>query len=453
MDMTEKEILRRRDMRDVLTFTIDPEDAKDFDDALSFYDPEDGTYQVGVHIADVSYYVKPGDPIDEEAYRKATSIYYVDHVDPMLPEELCNDRCSLRPGEDKLCMSVVFTLAHDARILKYKICRTVIHSDYRLTYEQVAPLLLPPNGESTVALPPGRDGEGLRKALKTLNLMAKIFRQKRMADGAMELEQDEVRFKLDERGMPTEIYFHKPTDANRLIEEWMLLANKTVATHLKNEHFVYRIHDIPDPDKMRHLGDFKRRMGKKVGQEVIDLLTIRAMAKAEYSTRNIGHYGLRFRYYTHFTSPIRRYPDLIVHRLVEKYVLNGKGESLPKEVLEKMCQHCSEMEVEAQQAERESIKTYQALWIKNHIGEIFDATISSVTEFGLFVQLTDSHCEGLVHISTIVRGDYMQYDEKNYRLIAAQSGQTYTLGDKVRVQVVRADIEKRQIDFVLVENS
>lgn len=451
MEIAQQEILRRRDMRDVLTFTIDPADAKDFDDAISFLDPEDGTYQIGVHIADVSHYVRPGDTIDIYAYERATSVYLVDRVEPMLPEELCNDICSLVPHEDRLCMSVVFTIGHDGKILKYKICRTVIHSDYRLTYEQAEEIVQ--SAECRV------QSEELEKALKTLNLLAKMFRQKRMADGAIDLDQEEIRFRLDEQGEPVEIFFHKPTDANHLIEEFMLLANRTVATHLKNEHMVYRVHDIPDPDKMRTLHNFTRRMSLRVDHSVIDMLTVRAMAKAEYSTRNIGHYGLQFRYYTHFTSPIRRYPDLIVHRLCEKYVFgkNTHGAVLPftpfvnGEVLEEACKHCSEMELEAQQAERDSIREMQTRWMEKHVGEEFDASIVNVTDYGMFVRLVDSRCEGLVHISTICPGDYMEHDEKNYRLIAERSGRTFTLGDKVRVRCNQVDIPLRRIDFTLVE--
>lgn len=458
MKITEQEILRRRDMRDVLTFTIDPEDAKDFDDALSFYDPEDGTYQVGVHIADVSYYVKSGDPIDLDAYAKGTSTYLVDQVLPMLPEELCNDLCSLRENEEKLCMSVIFTLTHDARVIKYKVCRTVIRSDKRLTYEQVAPLLLPPSGECPDATGiPGVTPE-LVKALRELNVMAKILRQQRLANGALDLEQEEVRFRLDENKHPVEIYFKHMTDANHLIEEFMLLANRYVATHMKDHLMVYRVHDIPDEEKMRQLKNFKKRMGSRVQDSVIETLTVRAMAKAEYSTRNIGHYGLQFRYYTHFTSPIRRYPDLMVHRLVEKYIFgkNTHGAILPftptlqAAELEEACQHCSEMELAAQQAERDSIKEMQAIWMNDHIDEEFDAHICNVTDFGFFVQLDDSRCEGLVHVSTLPRGEYWMLDEKNYRLVGEQSNRTFTMGDAVRVRVTRADAEKRQIDFVLV---
>lgn len=437
-----QEILRRRDMRDVLTFTIDPADAKDFDDALSFREQEDGTYQIGVHIADVTHYVKPGSDIDKEAYDKSTSVYLVDRVIPMLPEELCNDLCSLRPNEDKLCMSVVFTIGRDGKVLKYKICRTVICSNYRFTYEQAQDILMNKSDLSD---------ETVKKALKTLNFLAQIYRHKRIADGALEIEQEEVRFRLDDKGFPTDIYFEKPTDSNHLIEEWMLLANRTVAAHMGERPFVYRIHDVPDAEKMRHLNSFKRKMGDRVQPEVIDLLTIRAMAKAVYSTQNIGHYGLQFTHYTHFTSPIRRYPDMMVHRLVEKYVLGGKQESLPKEALQEACDHCSEMEQLAQQAERESIKEFQAMWITAHIGEEFEGTIANVTDFGMFVRLNDSHCEGLIHIGQVVKDDFMLYDEKNYRLIAEQSGRTFVLGDPVKVRVIRADVEQNQIDFLLAD--
>lgn len=440
--INEQEILRRRDMRDVLTFTIDPADAKDFDDALSFVVLEDGTYQIGVHIADVTHYVKPNSDIDKDAYQKATSIYLVDRVIPMLPEELCNDLCSLRPNEDKLCMSVVFTIGRDGKVLKYKICRTVICSDYRLTYAEAQSIL---SGTA------GTKYESLISPLKTLNFLAHIFRQKRIADGALEIEQEEIRFRLDDHGFPIDIYFEQPTDANHLIEEWMLLANKTVAAHVGNKPFVYRVHDVPDAEKMRHLNAFKRKMGDRVQSNVIEMLTIRAMAKAVYSTQNIGHYGLQFTHYTHFTSPIRRYPDMMVHRLLEKYVLGGKQESLPKEALEEACDHCSEMEQLAQQAERDSIKEFQAMWMTAHIGEEFDGTIANVTDFGMFVRLNDSHCEGLIHIGQIVKDDYMLYDEKNYRLIAEHSGRTFVLGDSVRVRVIRADIERNQIDFLLAD--
>lgn len=437
-------------MRDVLTFTIDPATAKDFDDALSFEVGEDGNYRIGVHIADVSYYVRPGSKTDDEAYEKATSIYLVDRVIPMLPEELCNDLCSLRPNEDKLCMSVVFTVTPEARVEKYKICRTVIRSNYRLNYEEAQDII--DGGEALGDWTTGEPtDQELVCAILTLNALAKILRAERIAAGAMTLEQEEPRFVLDKRGFPTDIYFEQPSESHHLIEEWMLMANKTVARHVGAKPFVYRVHDLPDEEKLEKLRAFQRKMGDRVSPQTIDMLTVRAMAKAVYSTNNIGHYGLRFTHYTHFTSPIRRYPDLMVHRLLDKYVLTGKGESLPIEALQEACDHCSEMEQLAAQAERDSIKEFYTLWMSDHVGEEFDGVIASVTEFGLFVRLNESHAEGLVHIAHVIRGDFMMYDEKNYRLIAQNSGETFTLGDPLRVKVVKADVKKCQIDFEIVE--
>lgn len=438
LPIDEQEILRRRDMREVFTFTIDPADAKDFDDALSYQVLSDDMVQVGVHIADVSHYVQPGDPVDEEAYKRGTSTYLVDRVLPMLPEELCNDLCSLRPHEDKLCMSVVFTMTQEAEVVKHKICRTVIRSDARLDYNEA---------QAMIERGSEQKQSGLLEAIHGLDKLAKRLRAKRFEAGALVLEQDEMRFRLDEQGEPVEIYFERPNEAHHLIEEFMLLANRTVAEAVGKKPFVYRIHDKPDKEKLRELKAFQKRMGKRVPAQVIDMLTVRAMAKAKYSTQNIGHYGLAFKHYTHFTSPIRRYPDLMVHRLLEKYILKGKGDSLPRNVLEEMCIHCSEREIDAQQAERDSNKMYQAKWMKQHIGEEADGHISGVTDFGVFVQLDESRCEGLVRINRLVPGDYMVYDEKNYRLIAEESGKTFTLGDPMRVKIIRADAEKRQIDF------
>ena len=438
LPIDEQEILRRRDMREVFTFTIDPNDAKDFDDALSYQVLSDGLVQVGVHIADVSHYVQPGDAVDEEAYKRGTSTYLVDRVLPMLPEELCNDLCSLRPHEDKLCMSVVFTMTQEAEVVKHKICRTVIRSDARLDYDEA---------QAMIERGSEQKQSGLLEAIHGLDKLAKRLRAKRFEAGALVLEQDEMRFRLDEQGEPVEIYFERPNEAHHLIEEFMLLANRTVAEAVGKKPFVYRIHDKPDKEKLRELKAFQKRMGKRVPAQVIDMLTVRAMAKAKYSTQNIGHYGLAFKHYTHFTSPIRRYPDLMVHRLLEKYILKGKGDSLPRNVLEEMCIHCSEREIDAQQAERDSNKMYQAKWMKQHIGEEADGHISGVTDFGVFVQLDESRCEGLVRINKLVPGDYMVYDEKNYRLIAEESGKTFTLGDPMRVKIIRADAEKRQIDF------
>lgn len=459
-DEISNEILRRRDMRDSFTFTIDPADAKDFDDAISFEvineDEENlkseiinlkyPVYRIGVHIADVSYYVRPGTKIDEDAYKRGTSVYLVDRVIPMLPEELCNDKCSLRPGEDKLCMSVVFTMDADARVLKYKICRTVIRSDFRLDYNQAQDII-------TGVHPLG--GVPLTQAVLTLNTLAAKLRAERIANGALTIEQDEMRFRLDEKGHPTEIYFESPNEAHHLIEEFMLLANRTVAKAVgSGRPFVYRVHDLPNGEKLEEVKAFKRKMGSRVTQQTIDLLTIRAQAKAVYSTYNIGHYGLAFSHYTHFTSPIRRYPDLMVHRLVEKYILTGKKETMTREELEEKCEHCSACEQEAAQAERDSIKLFQAIWMNDHIGEILPGHISGVTEFGFFVQLDESRCEGLVHISNIgFPGETWQYDEKNYRLVCAENHLSYTLGDPVTVKVTKCDINRALIDFELAKNA
>ncbi len=453
-DEISNEILRRRDMRDSFTFTIDPADAKDFDDAISFEtEPTPDlslkggeVYRIGVHIADVSHYVRPGTKIDEDAYKRGTSVYLVDRVIPMLPEELCNDKCSLRPGEDKLCMSVVFTMDADARVLKYKICRTVIRSDFRLNYDQAQDII-------TGMHPLG--GVSLTQAILTLNTLAAKLRAERIANGALTIEQDEMRFHLDEHGHPTDIYFESPNEAHHLIEEFMLLANRTVAKAVgSGRPFVYRVHDLPNGEKLEEVKAFKRKMGSRVTQQTIDLLTIRAQAKAVYSTYNIGHYGLAFSHYTHFTSPIRRYPDLMVHRLVEKYILTGKPISLTREELEEKCEHCSACEQEAAQAERDSIKLFQAIWMNDHIGEILPGHISGVTEFGFFVQLDESRCEGLVHISNIgFPGETWQYDEKNYRLVCAENHLSYTLGDPVTVKVTKCDINRALIDFELAKNA
>lgn len=432
----QNEIVRRRDMRDVFTFTIDPADAKDFDDALSFevVKCDDSTvvnYRIGVHIADVSYYVRPGTKVDDEAYQRGTSVYLVDRVLPMLPEELCNDKCSLRPNEDKLCMSVIFTMDSDAHVLKHKICRTVICSNARLNYDEAQEII-----ENV-----RKSDERCTKAIQVLDSLARKLRAERIAKGALTIEQDEMRFKLDEKGHPTDIYFESPNEAHHLIEEFMLLANRTVATSVgSGKPFVYRVHDLPDADKLAEVEQFKRqfkahktsRYSAKSSEgfkRAIDILTIRAQAKAVYSTYNIGHYGLAFSHYTHFTSPIRRYPDLMVHRLVEKYILTGKKISLTREELEMMCEHCSACEQDAAQAERESVKLFQAMWMNDHIGEIHTGYVSGITDFGLFIQLDESRCEGLIHISKI--GDIKKY----------------SLGDAVTVKVVRADVDKSQIDF------
>ena len=475
-----QELLRRRDMRDVLTFTIDPDEAKDFDDALSFQILDTGNYQIGIHIADVTHYVHEQTALDEEAYRRGTSIYLVDKVIPMLPERLSNELCSLRPNEDKLCMSVIVEMDPNAKVLRHKICRTVICSDRRLTYRQAQDML---DGEFIADQP-------LLDALQVLHRLAQVLRAERFRRGAINFETPEVHFRLDENNEPTEIFFHKSLDTNHLLEEFMLLANRIVAAEIGKRKsglptpdsdkparpFVYRVHDNPDPEKIGKLSQFIKRFGLNLKissnsktthkhinallddcqgrpcQTLVETLTIRSMAKAVYSSDNIGHYGLAFPYYTHFTSPIRRYPDMMVHRLVAKYLLQSKALCRSdKEELELSCQHCSDCEMAAQMAERDSIKEMHAKWISNHLGEEFDAVISGVTEFGLFVQLTDTLTEGLVPIRTIKPHDYMQFDEENYCLIAARSGQTYTLSDPIRVRCTKVDIDRKLIDFVLVE--
>ena len=481
-DIPQAEIMRRRDMRDILTFTIDPDEAKDFDDALSFQELESGNYQIDIHIADVTHYVAEGTALDEEAYHRGTSIYLVDKVIPMLPERLSNELCSLRPNEDKLCMSVILEMDNEAKVIRHKICRTIICSDYRLTYRQAQDIL----EDKTCDAISGNELK-VSQAIRQLNQLAQILRTNRFRHGAINFEAPEVHFRLNEQGEPVEIFFHKSYDSNHLIEEFMLLANRIVATEIgkKNKDnngektskypFVFRVHANPDPEKLSKLAAFIKRFGfnlktssdggtthKQINallnncqghpsQTLVETLTIRSMAKAVYSTSNIGHYGLAFPYYTHFTSPIRRYPDMMVHRLVAKYLLQSKALCRSDiEELEQACVHSTESEMAAQTAERDSIKQMHARWISQHLGEEFDAVVSGVTEFGLFVQLNDTLTEGLVPIRTIEPNDYMQYDEDNYCLIAARSGKTYTLSDSVRVKVTKVDIERKLIDFVLV---
>ena len=494
-DISTQEIYRRRDMRDVLTFTIDPFDAKDFDDALSFRQISDSEYEIGVHIADVTHYVEQGTLLDTEAYNRATSVYLVDRTIPMLPERLCNELCSLRPNEDKLTMSVIFTMDSKAKVLKHKICRTVIRSDVRLDYDQ-AQAIIDGQAEQGESVHGGTISGDVIAAIAELNRLAGILREDRFRHGAIDFEREEIKVLVDDKGKPTGFKLEESTPSHHLIEEFMLLANRTVAQQLSgtNKDVVYRVHDVPDPDKIEALSKFVHQFGysmnlpkrdqknengtrsatkaiKKllsdstgsVEQELIHTLAIRTMPKAFYSTHNIGHYGLAFPYYTHFTSPIRRYPDMMVHRLVNKYLLTGKTQSgSPKSSarmgwestigdLEESCRHCSDREQLAVAAERASVKYKQAEWMEQHLGEAFDGIVSGVTDYGLYVQLTDSHCEGLLHVRDLGSEEYWAFSEENYCLINERTGEKLTLGDKIRVEVLRADALRRQINFKRVQ--
>ena len=485
--ITDEEVSRRIDMRDVLTFTIDPADAKDFDDALSIREinPSGGKssgsklYEVGVHIADVSHYVKEGSVIDKEAFKRATSVYLVDRTVPMLPERLCNYICSLRPDEDKLTYSVIFHMNEKAEVKYWKIAHTVIRSNRRLSYEEAQEILSnsPLEGENSAqeASPLRGDLEG---SLHVLNNMAKQLRQRRFAAGAVDFDRCEVRFNIDADGHPTGVYFKVAQDANKLIEEFMLLANRTVAESIgkvpkgqKAKVLPYRIHENPDPEKLMNLANFVTKFGHKLRttgsrqdisrnlnrllsdvkgkreQNVIEMITLRAMMKAKYSVHNIGHYGLAFDYYTHFTSPIRRYPDLMVHRLLTRYEEGGRTVSPVK--YEEYCEHCSDMEQTAAQAERASIKYKQVEYMSDHLGETFQGTISGVTEFGLYVEIDENKCEGMIPLRDL-EGDYYDFDEKNYCLKGRRYHHCYNLGDSVKVQVSRADLYRKQLDLKLI---
>lgn len=466
--ITPEEVAKREDFREITTFTIDPRDAKDFDDALSIRALANGNYEVGVHIADVTHYVTPGSVIDKEAERRATSVYLVDRTIPMLPEHLSNGICSLRPDEEKLTFSAIFELDKKANVVASRIGRTVIRSNRRFTYEEAQERVETGAGDYA-------------DEINILNGLAKQLRQRRYDNGALEFDRAEVRFDIDENGKPISVFFKESKDANKLIEEFMLLANIAVAEKIgkvpqgkKAKTFVYRVHDTPDSEKLSNLSSIASRFGFKINAEgrrtevnkslnrmlrdvkgrgeetMLSMLAIRAMAKAIYTTDNVGHYGLAVPYYTHFTSPIRRYPDMMVHRLLQRYADGGRSADRLK--LEERCKHSSDMEQLAANAERASIRYKQVEYMKERLGEIYEGVISGVTEWGVYVELVDNMCEGLVPVRDLA-DDYYDYDEKNYCLTGRKTHQRYTLGDKVRVQVARADLDKKQLDFALISDS
>ncbi len=465
--ITAHEIARRRDFRQVVTFTVDPADAKDFDDALSVRKVRDGVWEIGVHIADVTHYVKPHSVLDDEAVERGTSVYLVDRTVPMLPERLSNELCSLRPNETSLCFSAVFTMNEDLEILDEWFGRTVIHSDRRFTYAEAQEVIETGRGD-------------FAEEILTLNRLAQALRARRFKNGAISFERQEVKFKLDEDGKPLGIYFKEQKESNQMIEEFMLLANRRVAefcAHRRNEKgravprtMVFRVHDAPSEEKLDRFRQFilrfghifKASKGRAVAKEMNKLLkqvkgsteenavttmAVRSMAKAYYSTDNIGHYGLAFPYYTHFTSPIRRYPDMMVHRLLAHYLEGGK--SVPKEPVEELCARASDREIIAAEAERASIKYKMVEFMKEHIGEEFDGHISGLTEWGVYVELDDTHIEGMSFLRDI-QGDFFLFDDQQYEIVGRSTGIRLTLGSPARVRVKRADLQKRQLDFELL---
>ncbi len=465
-EISAEEIARREDFRKVTTFTIDPKDAKDFDDALSIRPLKDGLWEVGVHIADVTHYVKEGSIIDKEAEKRATSVYLVDRTIPMLPERLCNFICSLRPNEEKLAFSAIFDITEKGEVRDSRIVHTVIESDRRFTYEEAQQIIETKEGD-------------FKDEILMLDTIAKALREKRFTAGAINFDRYEVKFEIDEKGKPISVYFKESKDANKLVEEFMLLANRTVAEKIgkapkgkKPKVLPYRIHDLPDPEKLDNLAQFIARFGYRLRtsgtktdvsksinhllddiqgkkeENLIETVSIRAMQKARYSTHNIGHYGLAFDYYTHFTSPIRRFPDMMVHRLVTRYMDGGRSVSETK--YEDLCDHSSNMEQIAANAERSSIKYKQVEFMSERLGQTYDGVISGVTEWGLYVELNENKCEGMIPIRDL-DDDYYEFDEKNYCLRGRRKNRIYSLGDAITVKVARANLEKKQLDFALVE--
>lgn len=483
-EITKQDEAEREDFRDVFTCTIDPHDAKDFDDALSVKQLDKGLWQVGVHIADVSHYVTEGSIIDKEAMKRATSVYLVDRTIPMLPERLCNFICSLRPDEDKLAYSVIFNLDDEANVKAYRIVHTIIRSNRRYAYEEVQEILeangvKDGTGEPAPKAPRGGyQGENADQLI-TLDRLAKLLRARRFKGGAVKFDREELHFDIDAQGKPTRCYFKRSRDANKLIEEFMLLANRTVAESIgkvkkgqKKKTLPYRIHDNPDPQKMETLRQFIVKFGYKVKTDgtkstmarslnklmddcnnkpeakMIQSVALRAMMKAKYSVHNIGHFGLAFDYYTHFTSPIRRYPDTMVHRLLTRYA-NG-GRSANEKHYEELCEHCSEMELVAQNAERDSIKYKMVEFMADKVGETYDAHISGITSYGIYAEIDENHCEGMIPMRDL-GDDYYDFDERNFCLVGRRHHHKYQLGDAIRIQVARADLEKKQLDFTVAE--